>query len=97
STAKRSSALPDIPTVDEAGLRSYNASSWYGLFAPRGVSKNVLNVLSREIVKIMQVQEVRARFAADGFEPVGNSPDEFAKFMREEGTDFWRWSAGNRV
>jgi tripartite-type tricarboxylate transporter receptor subunit TctC len=84
STAKRSSALPDIPTVDEAGLRGYNASSWYGLFAPAGVSKNVLTVLSREIVKIMQVQEVRDRFAAEGFEPVGNSPEEFARFMREE-------------
>jgi tripartite-type tricarboxylate transporter receptor subunit TctC len=84
STARRSSALPDIPTVDEAGLRGYDASSWYGLFAPAGISKNVLNVLSREIVKIMQVQEVRDRFAADGFEPVGSSPEEFAKFMREE-------------
>jgi tripartite-type tricarboxylate transporter receptor subunit TctC len=84
STARRSSALPDIPTVDEAGLHGYNASSWYGLFAPAGISRSVLNVLSREIVKIMQVQEVRDRFAADGFEPVGSSPEEFARFMREE-------------
>ena len=89
STAKRSSALPDIPTVDEAGLRGYDASSWYGLFAPAGVSKNVLNVLSKEIVKIMQVPEVRDRFAADGFEPVGSRPEEFAKFMREE---ILKWS-----
>jgi tripartite-type tricarboxylate transporter receptor subunit TctC len=84
STAKRSSALPDIPTVDEAGLRGYDASSWYGLFAPAGISKNVLAVLSREIVKIMQVQEVRERFASEGFEPVGSTPEQFAKFMREE-------------
>jgi len=84
STDKRSTALPDVPTVDEAGLRGYDASSWYALFAPAGISKDVLGVLSREIVKIMQVQDVRERFASDGFDPVGNSPEEFAKFMRDE-------------
>lgn len=84
STAKRSAALPDIPTVDESGIHGYDAASWYGLFVPAGIAKNALNVLSREIVKIMQVQEVRDRFASDGFEPVGNSPEQFAKFVREE-------------
>jgi tripartite-type tricarboxylate transporter receptor subunit TctC len=84
STAKRSSALPDVPTVDEAGIRGYDASSWYALFAPAGIPKSVLAVLSKEIVKIMQVPDVRERFASDGFEPVGNSPEEFAKFVREE-------------
>ena len=84
STAKRSSALPDIPTVDEAGLSGYDASSWYGLFVPAGIPKDVLNVLGKQIVKIMQVQEVRERFASEGFEPVGNTPEQFAKFMREE-------------
>ena len=84
STAKRSSALPEIPTVDEAGLRGYDASSWYGLFAAAGIPKNALNVLSKEIVKIMQVQEVRERFSSDGFDPVGNSPEQFSKFVREE-------------
>lgn len=84
STATRSGVLPNVPTIDEAGLTGYNASSWYGLFAPAGVSKAVLNVLSGEIVKIMRVQEVRERFAADGFDPVGSRPEEFAKFLREE-------------
>lgn len=84
STAKRSSALPDVPTIDESGVRGYDAASWYGLFAPAGLPQGVLGALSREIVRIMQVPDVRERFAGDGFEPVGNSPDAFAKFLREE-------------
>jgi tripartite-type tricarboxylate transporter receptor subunit TctC len=84
STLKRSSALPNVPTIDEAGLPGYNAASWYGLFAPAGVPKSALEILSREIVKIMRVPTVRDKFASDGFDPVGGSPEEFAKFIREE-------------
>jgi len=84
STAKRSSALPEVPTISEAGLPGYDAASWYGLFAPAGIPKDVLRVLSTQIVKIMQVPEVRQRFSGDGFEPVGGTPDQFAKFVRAE-------------
>ena len=84
STAKRSSALPEVPTISEAGLPGYDAASWYGLFAPAGIPKDVLRVLSTEIVKIMQVPEVRQRFSGDGFEPVGSTPDQFSKFVRTE-------------
>jgi len=84
STAKRSGALPDVPTVSEAGLPGYDAASWYGLFAPAGIPGDVLGVLSKEIVRIMQLPEVRQRFSSDGFEPVGGSPDQFAKFVRAE-------------
>lgn len=84
STAHRSSALPNVPSVAEAGVPGYNAASWYGLFAPAGVPQNALATLSREIVKIMRVQEIRERFLSDGFDPVGNDPQEFAKFIREE-------------
>lgn len=84
STAKRSGALPEVPTVSEAGLPGYDAASWYGLFAPAGIPKDALRVLSAEIVKIMQVPEVRQRFSGDGFEPVGSTPDQFAKFVRTE-------------
>ena len=84
STAKRSSALPEVPTISEAGLPGYDAASWYGLFAPAGIPKDVLRVLSTQIVKIMQVPEVRQRFSGDGFEPVGGTPDQFAKFVSAE-------------
>jgi tripartite-type tricarboxylate transporter receptor subunit TctC len=84
STAKRSSALPGVPTIAEAGVPGYDAASWYGLFAPAGVPAAALTTLSREIVKIMRVAEVRDRFAADGFDPVGSTPEEFSQFIRDE-------------
>ena len=84
STSKRSSILPDVPTIAEAGLPGYNAASWYGLFAPAGVPPSALSTLAKEIVKIMRVPEVRDRFAADAFDPVGSTPEEFAQFIREE-------------
>jgi tripartite-type tricarboxylate transporter receptor subunit TctC len=84
STLKRSSALPHIPTLDEAGLAGYDAASWYGLFAPTGSPASALVVLGRELVKIMQAPEIRERFMADGFEPAGLTPDQFAKYLREE-------------
>jgi tripartite-type tricarboxylate transporter receptor subunit TctC len=84
STLQRSSALPDVPTLNETGLPGYNAASWYGLFAPAGTPKKILATLSREVVKIMRVPDIRERFASDGFEPAGYEPAEFAKFLREE-------------
>jgi tripartite-type tricarboxylate transporter receptor subunit TctC len=84
STLRRSGALPNVPTVDESGLAGYDAASWYGLFAPAGIPKNAINVLTKELVRIMGVQEIRAKFSTDGFEPVGNSPEEFSKFIRAE-------------
>ena len=84
STLQRSSALPDVPTLNESGLPGYDAASWYGLFAPAGTPKKILAALSGEVVKIMRVPDVRERFASDGFEPAGQGPAEFAKFLREE-------------
>jgi tripartite-type tricarboxylate transporter receptor subunit TctC len=84
STLQRSSALPDIPTLNESGLPGYDAASWYGLFAPAGTPKKIIAALSAEVVKIMRVPDVRERFAADGFEPAGQPPAEFAKFLGEE-------------
>jgi tripartite-type tricarboxylate transporter receptor subunit TctC len=81
---KRIGTLPNVPTIDESGSPGYDAASWYGLFAPAGISKNILDVLSREIVKIMRVQEVRDRLASDGFDPVGSTPVEFSEFLRDE-------------
>jgi tripartite-type tricarboxylate transporter receptor subunit TctC len=84
STIKRNPALPDVPTIDEAGVKGYDAASWYGMFAPAGVPKHVLDVLSNELVRIMSAPDIRAKFTADGFEPVGSTPDAFAKFVQAE-------------
>jgi tripartite-type tricarboxylate transporter receptor subunit TctC len=84
STLKRSSAMPDVPTIDESALKGYDAASWYGLFMPAGAPKNAVASISREVVKIMQAPDIRDRFMADGFEPAGMGPDDFAKYLRAE-------------
>lgn len=84
SITKRSSVLPDVPTLHEAGLPGYDAASWYAVFAPAGAPKPVLARLGKEIVTIMSAPEVRNRFANDGFEPAGTGPAEFGKFLKTE-------------
>ncbi len=84
SIAKRSSALPDVPTLEEAGLRGYYAASWYGMLLPAGTPKHVVDILSREIVAQMRAPDMRETLARQGFEPVGNSPEQFNAFIREE-------------
>ena len=81
---KRSSVLPDVPTIDESGVPGFDAASWYAVFAPAGTPKSVIALLGKEIVKAMSQPEVRGRFASDGFEPAGTGPGEFGKFLREE-------------
>ncbi len=84
SISKRSSALPDVPTIAEAGLPGYYAASWYGLLLPAGVPQPVVNALSKEIVAAMEVPAIRDGMLRQGFEPVGNAPAEFTKFIQEE-------------
>lgn len=84
SILKRSSVLPDVPTIDESGVPGFDAASWYAVFAPAGTPKNVVAMLGKEIVRIMNAPDIRERFANDGFEPAGTGPAEFAKFLRVE-------------
>jgi tripartite-type tricarboxylate transporter receptor subunit TctC len=89
STAKRNATLPNVPTLSEAGVPGYDAASWYGVFAPAGVPKPVLTTLANELVRIMALPDVRAKFEADGFEPVGSTPDVFEKLVR---SDIAKWA-----
>jgi tripartite-type tricarboxylate transporter receptor subunit TctC len=84
SIAKRSSVLPDVPTISESGVPGFDAASWYGVFAPAGTPGNVVAMLGKEIVTIMNTPETRGRFATDGFEPAGTGPKEFSGFLRAE-------------
>jgi tripartite-type tricarboxylate transporter receptor subunit TctC len=84
SIAQRSSALPSVPTIAEAGLPGYYAASWYGLLLPAGVPAPVTDALSKQVVTAMKLPDVRQSMLTQGFEPVGNTPAEFAKFIREE-------------
>ena len=80
----RSAALPDVATMAEAGLKDQEADTFQGVFVPAGTPKAIVDLISAELIKIVARPEVRAKFAALGFEPVGSKPDEFAAQIRAE-------------
>jgi len=84
TSAKRSQALPELPTVAESGVPGYEASTWYGVLAPAHTPSAVIARLHAEIVRILAEPELRARLADQGFEPVGNSPEEFGAYIKSE-------------
>ena len=84
TTAKRSSALPNVPTVSEAGLPGYEMAGWIGLLAPKGTPKDVIDKLHAEIAKIAAVPEVRERMIAAGVELVATTPQEFHSVISTE-------------
>lgn len=83
---KRSPALPDVPTAAEAGLPGYEANAWYGFLAPAGTPVDVVAKLHDEIVRILQTPEMKERLAQQGADPVGNTPEQFAAFIKSEMT-----------
>jgi len=84
TTGRRSAAAPDVPTVAEAGVPGYEMSQWYGLLAPAGTPLPILERISAEMKKAMVQPELRTRLLAEGAEPVGSTPQEFAAFFRAE-------------
>jgi tripartite-type tricarboxylate transporter receptor subunit TctC len=88
TTAKRSPALPDVPTISETGVAGFEATSWFGVFAPAGTPKPVVDKLSAEIAKMLQQPDVKAKLAEQGAEAVGNTPEAFGKFVQAE-IDKW--------
>jgi tripartite-type tricarboxylate transporter receptor subunit TctC len=84
TSAKRSEALPEVPTMAEAGVPGYESVQWYGVLAPAGTPREIVQRLYAEIAKALHAGEVRERLAADGAEPVGSTPEEFAAFIRAE-------------
>jgi len=84
TSRKRMALFPDLPTIAESGLPDYETSSWYGILAPAGTPKEIVRRLHDEIVNVLAQEDVRAALAQEGAEPVGNSPDEFAGFIRAE-------------
>ena len=84
TSAKRSSALPDVPTMAEAGLKDQEADTLQGVLVPAGTPKDIVALLHREIVKIVQQPDVKAKFATLGFAAVANTPDQFAAQIKAE-------------
>jgi tripartite-type tricarboxylate transporter receptor subunit TctC len=84
TSAVRSPIVPDIPTVAEAGLPGYESVQWYGMLAPARTPRDIITRLHGEATRILQQPEIKARFAGDGADPVGSSPEEFARYIQSE-------------
>jgi tripartite-type tricarboxylate transporter receptor subunit TctC len=78
TTAKRSSALPDVPTLEEAGLKGFNIGTWFGVLAPAATPKDILVRLNTEMVKAIQSPDFRKHMAEIGAEPIGDSAEQMA-------------------
>ena len=81
---KRSVILPDVPTIAEAGVPGYEATSWYGILAPAGTPAPIVDRLNKEIKAILASDEVKKRFLNDGMEVDYLGPTEFGPFIEEE-------------
>jgi tripartite-type tricarboxylate transporter receptor subunit TctC len=88
TSATRSPALPGVPTIAEAGLPGYEASSWFGVLAPAGTPKDIIDKLSETIAKALQTPEMKERLSAQGAEAVGSNPDQFTTHIKAE-IDKW--------
>jgi tripartite-type tricarboxylate transporter receptor subunit TctC len=84
TSRERLPALPQLPTVAESGLKSYESSQWYGMLAPAGTSTEIVNLLNGQIAKIMQTPEMKQRMAEAGSLAVGGTREAFAKHLAEE-------------
>jgi tripartite-type tricarboxylate transporter receptor subunit TctC len=78
-----------VPTIEEAaGLKGFEASSWFGLFAPAGTPRAIIDKIQSDVAKALSNPEIRERFLAQGADPSGNTPEQFAGFIKAE-TDKW--------
>ncbi|PIT79905.1 tripartite tricarboxylate transporter substrate binding protein [Limnohabitans sp. JirII-31] len=84
SSKKRVAQLPDVPTVEEAGVKGFVTYAWSGLFAPAGTPREVVTRLNNEVVKLLKLPAIREQLAGQGAEAVGDTPEEFGLFMRNE-------------
>ena len=88
TSAKRSQAVPDVPTAQEAGVPGYVFETWFGLFAPAGTPKAIITRLNQATVKALDMKEVREQLASQGVEADSSTPAELAKLLRDE-TETW--------
>ncbi|CAD5372731.1 conserved exported hypothetical protein [Rubrivivax sp. A210] len=88
TTARRSSTLPDVPTLDEAGLKGFDIGTWFGVLAPAATPRDIVARLNAEMVGVIQSPEFRKRMTEIGAEPIGNSADQMAAQIRSETEKF---------
>jgi tripartite-type tricarboxylate transporter receptor subunit TctC len=86
---QRSPLVPDTPTMSESGLPGFTGGTWFGLLAPKGTPTPIVERLHRELAAILQSESMKSEFEKRGIEPVGDTPQEFAAYIRSESE---RWS-----
>jgi len=87
--AKRTDAAPDVPTIAEAGVPGYEAVQWYGMVAPANTPREIVTRLNRDMLASLQAPDIKEKFAADGGDPAGTSPEEFGRYIKTE-TEKWQ-------
>jgi len=88
SSRERSKALPQLPTIAEAGVPGYEAMGWNGVFAPAGTPRSIIMKLNRDIVNVLGMPDVRERLESMGSNPVGGTPEQFGSYVK---TEIARW------
>jgi tripartite-type tricarboxylate transporter receptor subunit TctC len=88
SSAKRSASSPDVPSVAELGFAGFDGSSWFGVVAPAGLPRDIVDKLQAEIASILAKPEIRDKLIALGADPIGSTPEQFAAHLRAE-TEKW--------
>jgi tripartite-type tricarboxylate transporter receptor subunit TctC len=81
---RRASVAPDIPTMDELGLKGFSITAWIGLVAPKGTPKDIVHKLNGEIAKALKDPDFVRQISAIGIDPIGNTPEEFDAFLKKE-------------
>jgi tripartite-type tricarboxylate transporter receptor subunit TctC len=84
TTAKRFKAMPELPTIAEAGVPGYDMSNWYGLLVPGGTPQSSITKLHTEIARILNLPEIRGRLEKQGADVIASTPDEFMAFLKRE-------------
>jgi tripartite-type tricarboxylate transporter receptor subunit TctC len=90
TSSKRNAALPDVPTVAESGFTGFEDYTWVGVFVPAGTPKAIVSKINADIETLIQQPSVKEQLALLGFDPVGGSPDSFARYIKVEMT---KWAA----
>jgi tripartite-type tricarboxylate transporter receptor subunit TctC len=84
TSLKRVAVAPEIPTVAESGMTGFDFSSWYGLWGPKSLPPELVARLRNEVAKIVERPDIKDRFAALGFDPIGSTPEYFAQYISDE-------------
>jgi tripartite-type tricarboxylate transporter receptor subunit TctC len=89
TSPKRSRVVPDLPTMEEAGVAEFESQQWFGLFAPAGLAQDIVSKIYAETTRVIQSPQIRERLANEGGEPDSLTPDQFAAFIRRDAA---RWA-----